>query len=164
MKPALDLKGDAVQGKATFTARCATCHRASGEGIAVGPDLKSVTGHPPSQILLNIVDPNAAVIPNFELHLAETNDGESAAGIIAAQDDTSITLRAAGGVETTFLRRNLKTLTNTKKTRRYDMFGRVKTFRTDNATVFAAGGEAQKRFERDQLPRRHHPQQIHAQP
>lgn len=114
VKPALDLKGDAAQGKATFTARCATCHRASGEGIAVGPDLKSVNGHPPSQVLLNIVEPNAAVIPNFELHVAETNEGESAAGIVVAQDDTSITLRAAAGVETTFLRRNLKTLTNTK--------------------------------------------------
>ena len=35
---------------------------------------------------------------------------------------------------------------NDRETRRYDMFGRVKTFGTDNATDFAAGGEAQKRF------------------
>ena len=31
---------------------------------------------------------------------------------------------------------------NDRETRRYDMFGRVKTFGTDNATDFAAGGEA----------------------
>ena len=35
---------------------------------------------------------------------------------------------------------------NDREIRRYDMFGRVKTFGTDNAADFAAGGEAQKRF------------------
>ncbi len=35
---------------------------------------------------------------------------------------------------------------NDRETRRYDMFGRVKTFGTGNATDFAAGGEALKRF------------------
>ena len=35
---------------------------------------------------------------------------------------------------------------NDRETRRYDMFGRVKTFGTDNAPDFAAGGEALKRF------------------
>lgn len=35
---------------------------------------------------------------------------------------------------------------NDRETRRYDMFGRVQTFGTDNAADFAAGSEAQKRF------------------
>ncbi len=35
---------------------------------------------------------------------------------------------------------------NDRETRRYDMFGRVETFGTDNTGDFAAGGEAQKRF------------------
>lgn len=35
---------------------------------------------------------------------------------------------------------------NDRETRRYDMFGRVQTFGTDNSTDFAAGGEAQKHF------------------
>jgi hypothetical protein len=35
---------------------------------------------------------------------------------------------------------------NDRETRRYDMFGRVKTFGADHSADFAAGGEAQKRF------------------
>ena len=35
---------------------------------------------------------------------------------------------------------------NDRETRRYDMFGRVQTFGTDNTTDFAAGGEGKKRF------------------
>ena len=57
---------------------------------------------------------NAAVIPNFQLYTIEANDGEMLAGILAAQSDTSITLRRAAGEESTVLRRNIKTLTNTK--------------------------------------------------
>ena len=33
---------------------------------------------------------------------------------------------------------------NDRETRRYDMFGRVKTFGTDNTADFAAGGEGKK--------------------
>ena len=114
LKPALDMKGDAARGKIVFTERCATCHRAGGAGTAVGPDLASVGTHPSSQILFDIVEPNAAVIPNFQLYTIEANDGEMLAGIVAAQSDTSITLRRAAGEESTILRRNIKTLTNTK--------------------------------------------------
>ena len=35
---------------------------------------------------------------------------------------------------------------NDREIRRYDMFGRVQTFGTDNTADFAAGGEGQKRF------------------
>ena len=35
---------------------------------------------------------------------------------------------------------------NDRETRRYDMFGRAKTFGQTNAADFAAGGEATKRF------------------
>jgi len=35
---------------------------------------------------------------------------------------------------------------NDRETRRYDMFGRVQTSRTDNTADFAAGGEGKKRF------------------
>ena len=35
---------------------------------------------------------------------------------------------------------------NDRETRRYDTFGRVQTFGTDNTADFAAGGEGQKRF------------------
>ena len=108
------MKGDAARGKIVFTERCATCHRAGGAGTAVGPDLASVGTHPSSQILFDIVEPNAAVIPNFQLYTIEANDGEMLAGIVAAQSDTSITLRRAAGEESTVLRRNIKTLTNTK--------------------------------------------------
>ena len=35
---------------------------------------------------------------------------------------------------------------NDRETRRYDMFGRVQTFGTDNTADFAPGGEGKKHF------------------
>jgi putative heme-binding domain-containing protein len=113
-KPALKLQGDAARGRTLFRDRCATCHQLGGEGIAVGPDLGSVRTHTGEQVLSNILNPSATILPTYAYYIIETNDGQLTDGIITATDDASVTLRRSKGEETTVLRRNIRKLARTQ--------------------------------------------------
>jgi putative heme-binding domain-containing protein len=68
-------KGDATAGKKVFASVCAQCHALRGEGGRVGPDL---TGHDAREVdflVTSIVDPSAAIRPEFAAYVVETTDG-----------------------------------------------------------------------------------------
>jgi putative heme-binding domain-containing protein len=104
---ALSMKGDAARGKKVFEAACATCHRAGDVGKDVGPNLATVRQWSPDQVLINILDPNREVAPNFVSYAVETKDGRTLDGIIADESATSLTLKRAEGVTETLLRRDI---------------------------------------------------------
>lgn len=108
--PALDLAGDPQRGAAIFRERCATCHAFRGEGATVGPDLASVVANGPNRLLVSILDPNREVAPNFAAWTAEPKDGESVTGLLARESDTTVTLKLAGGTDSTFSRAQLTSL------------------------------------------------------
>ncbi len=108
--PALDLAGDPQRGAVIFLERCATCHAVRGEGKAVGPDLASVVANGPNRLLVSILDPNREVAPNFAAWTAEPKDSESVTGLLARESDTTVTLKLAGGTESTFSRAQLTSL------------------------------------------------------
>jgi len=64
--------------------------------------------------MINILDPNREVAPNFVAYLAETRSGESLVGILSNETSTSLTIRQAFGKETTVLRADLKRLESQK--------------------------------------------------
>ncbi|MBX3732333.1 MAG: HEAT repeat domain-containing protein [Verrucomicrobiae bacterium] len=105
--PALNHSGDATRGAVLFQERCATCHRHRGEGVELGPDLDSVKSNGPEKLLVSILDPNREVPPQFTAWTAETRSGETYTGLLARESETSVTLRTAGGAETTLSRRDL---------------------------------------------------------
>ncbi len=105
--PALNLKGDAAKGKEIYQTRCISCHRLGGQGSAVGPDLVTVKTTGKEKMLVNIIDPNREVAPNYTTFLIDTKDGQNLTGIIANENSASVTLRAAFGVETVVLRSNI---------------------------------------------------------
>ncbi|MEW6303375.1 MAG: PVC-type heme-binding CxxCH protein [Verrucomicrobiota bacterium] len=105
--PALNLRGDAKKGKEIFTARCASCHRLSGEGFALGPDLVTVKTTGREKMLLNIINPNTEVAPQFLSYVIDTKDGESVMGLVVNETSASVTLRQAFGVENTIPRSNI---------------------------------------------------------
>ena len=105
--PALDLRGDPPRGAAIFRERCATCHAFRGEGRAVGPDLASVVANGPNRLLVSILDPNREVAPNFAAWTAEPKEGEPVTGLLVRESDSAVTLKLAGGTETTFSRARL---------------------------------------------------------
>jgi putative membrane-bound dehydrogenase-like protein len=104
---ALSMKGDAARGRGVFEASCATCHRVGDLGKDVGPNLAAIRQWNPDQVLINILDPNREVAPNFFSYAVETKDGRSLDGIIAEESAVSLTLKRADGVTETVLRRDL---------------------------------------------------------
>ena len=64
-------------------------------------------------MLANILDPNAAVRPEFLQYLVVDHDGRTYSGLIAAETATSLTLRRGDGAEDTILRAQVAEMTGT---------------------------------------------------
>jgi len=104
---ALSIKGDAERGRKIFETACATCHRAGDIGKDVGPNLATIRQWNPEQALINILDPNREVAPNFLGYTIETKEGRTLDGIIASENAASVTLKRADGITDTTLRRDI---------------------------------------------------------
>ncbi|HEV7402528.1 MAG TPA: PVC-type heme-binding CxxCH protein [Chthoniobacteraceae bacterium] len=84
---------DAKAGKVTFTQMCGTCHALNGVGGKLGPDLAGSWRNGLDYFLENIVDPNAVVGENFQLHVITKKDGSVVSGLLEKETPTTITLR-----------------------------------------------------------------------
>jgi putative membrane-bound dehydrogenase-like protein len=105
--PALKLKGEAQRGKVLFEKNCASCHRLEGVGHDVGPNLAALQARGPESILVNVLDPNREVNPQYVDYIVETSDGRVLTGLLSAETAVSITLKQPGGVLTTVLRADI---------------------------------------------------------
>jgi putative membrane-bound dehydrogenase-like protein len=102
------LKGDPVAGEKMYLTTCATCHRMHGQGFDVGPNLSSVAGREKRALLTDILDPNRAVAPQFQVYLVKIPGArDPVSGIIASETPASITLKRANAEETLVLRRDI---------------------------------------------------------
>ena len=107
--------GDAVRGKLAFTKVCAKCHKHSGEGANVGPDLTGMAVHPKEELLTHILDPNQSVESNFRLYTAVTVDGKVINGMLASESRTALEFFDAEGKKTTVLREDIEEFVGTRK-------------------------------------------------
>ncbi len=110
--PALTLKGDTSHGREIYLQRCSSCHRLGGAGHQLGPDLVTVKNTGKEKMLVNILDPNREVAPQFQAFEVELKDGESLIGLVANETGTSVTVRQAYGKEDVVLRSNIKQIKN----------------------------------------------------
>jgi putative heme-binding domain-containing protein len=101
------LTGDRVRGEKVYMTNCATCHRLNGQGYKVGPDLATVAGRDRLALLTDILNPNKAIDPQYQVYVVKTPKGEMITGIIGAETPASLTLRRANAEETTVLRRDI---------------------------------------------------------
>jgi putative membrane-bound dehydrogenase-like protein len=108
--PTLKLNGVASSGQKIFQSRCASCHKLGSEGHALGPDLATVKAAGREKLLMNILDPNREVAPNFLAYSIDTKDGDSFTGVVVNESASSVTLRQANGVETIVPRPNIASL------------------------------------------------------
>jgi putative heme-binding domain-containing protein len=109
-QPALALRGDPMNGRKTFQARCISCHKLGNEGQVLGPDLATVKNAGKEKLLTNILDPNREVNSNYLSYLIETKAGESLTGLIVNESANSVTFRMAGGAEIVVARANIASL------------------------------------------------------
>jgi putative membrane-bound dehydrogenase-like protein len=114
-KPSLTTKGNAASGLEIYRLRCATCHRANGEGHQLGPDMVTVKTKGRENLLLNIINPNAEVAAQFMAFEIDTRDDESYTAVVGHETTTHLTIRMASGVEQTFVRTDIKGMKSSGK-------------------------------------------------
>ncbi|MCW5982546.1 MAG: c-type cytochrome [Bryobacteraceae bacterium] len=109
-QPALERAGDPGRGKAVFESVCAKCHKLSGKGAEVGPDLATVR-HQTKQVLLTaILDPNQSISQGYEAYVVERVSGGAVDGVMGPQTATTITLRHEEGKEDVIPRSDIRNM------------------------------------------------------
>jgi putative heme-binding domain-containing protein len=96
--PAVEKPGNIANGKATFTANCATCHQLGNEGFELGPNLDGIGYHSAAELLVHIVDPNRVVDDEHRTWNVTTKDDMLYSALIGSENESSVRLRLAGGV------------------------------------------------------------------
>ncbi len=113
--PLTEQTGDVELGKAVFKKQCAKCHRHSGEGENIGPDLTGMAVHPKAELLTHIIDPSRSVEGNFRLYTVLTDEGRIYTGMLAAETLTTIELIDTEAKRHTILREEIEQLLNSGK-------------------------------------------------
>ena len=72
---------------------CGACHIMYGEGGRIGPGLTGSNRHDLSYLLENIIDPGAVVSLDYRMSIFEIKDGRVMTGIVAAENDNTVTLQ-----------------------------------------------------------------------
>ena len=103
-RKALQLKGHAAMGKQLFKEHCSICHVLEGIGTAIGADLQAIRNRGLEAVLLNTIDPNRQVKPQFLNYIIVTEDGEVVSGMIIEENANSLTIRRADGTNVSILR------------------------------------------------------------
>jgi len=105
----LNIQGDKISGLDIFRRKCSICHQIDSIGTAIGPDLVTLDSRR-AKLLVDIIDPNRDVSPEYLYNTVETNDGETMSGIITNETANNLTIKdSAGGIKT-ILRSNIKSI------------------------------------------------------
>lgn len=93
--------GSALRGEALFQSKtCIACHKMSGVGADVGPDLTSIASKRDREYLLeSVVAPAVKIAEGYESATVLRDDGIEIQGIIKSRTADSVTLRTATGRE-----------------------------------------------------------------
>ena len=109
----LEMKGSAEMGKQVFAKICAACHKFGGVGHEIGPNLAAMKARGPEAILVNVLDPNREVNPQYLSYAVRLLDGRTLSGMISAETATGVTLRRAENLSDTILRIDIDQLKST---------------------------------------------------
>jgi len=109
----LELKGDVDRGRAHFRKHCAACHKLENFGESIGADLNAIRDRGTAAVLLNILDPNREVKPQFLSYVVQLDSGRTLTGMVATETANSLTLRKADNTTETVLRINIDELKST---------------------------------------------------
>lgn len=81
-RQAWNREGDAERGREHFRKWCASCHRVSDVGIAIGPSLDSYRVRPNEAIALAIAEPSREMDPKYEQQQIATQEGRVITGLL----------------------------------------------------------------------------------
>ncbi|QJW96909.1 PVC-type heme-binding CxxCH protein [Frigoriglobus tundricola] len=86
-----------ARGRKVFEANCAKCHKFEGRGAEVGPPLEGAA-RDIEYILVNVLDPNRVIGAPYFLRTARLLDDTVFSGVLAEEDDKTITLKLENAV------------------------------------------------------------------
>jgi putative membrane-bound dehydrogenase-like protein len=109
----LSTMGNSDAGKQVFAKVCAACHRVAGVGHEIGPSLAAMKARGSEAILVNVLDPNREVNPQYLSYAVRLLDGRTLSGMITAETATGVTLRRAENLTDTVLRIDIDQLKST---------------------------------------------------
>ncbi len=89
--------GSYLRGQKVFENQCNKCHKFEGKGNDVGPALDGA-GRDIEYLLGNILDPNRVVGAPYFVRQINTLDGQVLQGLLAEEDDRTITIKVENGV------------------------------------------------------------------
>lgn len=112
-KSVLGGEGDVDRGRRVFRKTCAACHKLEGAGHEIGPNLATIQNRGAEAILVNVLDPNREVNPQYLNYALVTTDGRTLTGMISAETATSITLTRGEKQSDTVLRIHIDQLQST---------------------------------------------------
>jgi putative heme-binding domain-containing protein len=104
------MAADAKRGQVVFEKICAACHRISGVGVNVAPDISDSRTKKLDQLLTDILQPNRAIDNNYLGYTVRLLDGTVLTGILTTETATSITLRQQGGKDAVLARSEIDEL------------------------------------------------------
>jgi putative membrane-bound dehydrogenase-like protein len=110
---ALERKGDRERGRAVFEKNCSSCHRLENVGQRVGAELSAIRDRGLEAVLLNILDPNREVMPQFLSYVLVTTSGRVLTGMISAETANSLTIKKPDGSAENVLRLDIEELRST---------------------------------------------------
>ena len=109
----LEKAGDVERGRVHFRKTCAACHKLEGVGESIGADLNAIKDRGTAAVMLNILDPNREVKPQFFSYVVALDSGRTVTGMIAAETANSLTLRKSDNTTETILRVNIEEIVST---------------------------------------------------
>ncbi len=86
---------DLAHGRALFSRTCQQCHKLFGEGGEVGPEITGSHRANLDYLLLNVVDPNAAVGKDYQAWNVATDDGRVLVGLVVNETGRTLTLQTS---------------------------------------------------------------------
>lgn len=110
---AFESPGDGLRGAKVFLRDCATCHKMGDQGHDVGPNLATIRHRRADEILVQILDPNREVGPNFMQYAVALDDGRVLTGMITEESAASLTLKRAENKQDVVLRQNIAEISGT---------------------------------------------------
>jgi cytochrome c oxidase cbb3-type subunit 3 len=105
------IPGDPVRGKAIFEGKgkCATCHRVSGNGSRVGPDLSDIGQlRKVAELDRSLVDPRAEILPPNRSYRVLTREGTTITGRLLNHDTFAVLLIDSNERLRSFVKADLK--------------------------------------------------------
>jgi putative heme-binding domain-containing protein len=102
------------RGRKVFENQCAKCHKFEGRGHTVGPELDGAA-RDIEYLLVNVLDPNRVVGAPYFVRQVVLKSGRIETGLLAAEDEQSITLKAENDARKVIQKKDIDELTVQQK-------------------------------------------------